>query len=366
MRKICHLTSAHNRYDVRILKKECISLASQGFKVFLVVNDANSDETIDGVSIVSTGYVPKNRRERIFLSVKQVLKVALEIDAEIYHLHDPELLQIVKPLTQKGKKVIFDAHEDTCEQIMDKEWIPRPLRKTISWMFRKYQKGIISNCIGVITVTPDIEKNLKVMNRNTVIVTNYPILNNTDETINRNENNYIFFAGGISEQWCHDIIVKAVSELDDIVYKIAGPIEDGYLERLKSLPGWNKVVYLGRIPHEKVEMEYQSSIAGMAVNHCSQLKQEGTLGNTKLFEIMAASKPVICTNYRLWKEIIDKYHCGICVEWNNTTQIAEAIMYLVDNAEEARIMGNNGRKAVEEVFNWKTQEKILVDFYNRI
>ena len=81
---------------------------------------------------------------------------------------------------------------------------------------------------------------------------------------------------------------------------------------------------------------------------------------------MAAEIPFICTDFVLWKEIVDKYDCGICVEPTNAEQIAKAIDFLISNPQKRDEMGRNGRKAVEEVYNWKNQEVTLFDFYNKL
>jgi len=50
----------------------------------------------------------------------------------------------------------------------------------------------------------------------------------------------------------------------------------------------------------------------------------------------------------------------------NPAQIAEAIDYLVTHPEEAERMGLNGRKAVEIKYNWDTEQKKLLNFYDSI
>lgn len=363
-KKVCHITSAHSRYDVRIFHKECKSLAKHGYDVTLLVNDNKSDEEKDGVKVVSTKFNPKNRLERFTKSRKLLMKKALDVDADIYHLHDPDLLPLGNKLIRIGKKVIFDSHEDVPTQIRDKDWIPKFIRNLVASIYEVYEKNSAKKYCAIISVTPHIVERFKFINPNTVMVTNYPIVDK-NETISRNPTNVICFAGGISEQWNHDIVLKAIDGIEDIKYVLAGKSSSEYLCRLKSIPGWNKAEYKGVIPHVEVKNIYSISIAGMALNYSTQAKGIGTLGNTKLFEFMEAKLPVICSNYLLWKEIIDKYKCGIYVNPNNVEEVRNAIAYIMNNPEAAQKMGENGRRAVIEKYNWDTQEKVLLDLYRK-
>ena len=107
--KICHITSAHPRYDTRILYKECTSLVNAGYEVILLVAEkkGSQHEINNGVSIIPVHFEPKNRFDRIFNSPKVMLKKALEVNADIYHFHDPELLQIALKLKKKKTKKEF-------------------------------------------------------------------------------------------------------------------------------------------------------------------------------------------------------------------------------------------------------------------
>ena len=93
--------------------------------------------------------------------------------------------------------------------------------------------------------------------------------------------------------------------------------------------------------------------------------RRGTYAVNKIFEYMEAGLPIICTDYDLWKEIVDKYDCGICVEPNNAKQIEEAIQFLISNKEKAYQMGQNGRKAVLLEYNWNTQEKEYLRIFRK-
>ena len=47
-------------------------------------------------------------------------------------------------------------------------------------------------------------------------------------------------------------------------------------------------------------------------------------------------------------------------------EIAAAIRYLLDHPDEARQMGENGRRAIKEEFNWGVEEKTLLALYEDI
>ena len=81
---------------------------------------------------------------------------------------------------------------------------------------------------------------------------------------------------------------------------------------------------------------------------------------------MMASMPFIISDFDYNKYIIDKFHCGLLVNSNDITSISNAIDYLISNSDEATKMGENGRKAVEQEFNWKNEEQKLYELYEAI
>ncbi len=363
--KVCHVTSAHQRYDGRIFRKECTSLAAAGYDCYLIVNDDKLDELKNGVNIISTGLSIKSRKERFLKSHKNLLEKMKSVSADVYHFHDPDLLSLAYKMKKGGKKVIFDFHENVSEQIKDKKWLPKILRKCISLFYKKYEYHYAAYFDALITVSPNLGKYYEKLNDNTVIITNYPIVE--EEYVEPSFNNKnICFCGGITEQWCHDIIVDMIGKIDKCNYILAGKGKEEYLNRLKQKSGWGKVKYLGVIPFEKVAEVYQNSMVGIALNVSTQIGKEGSLGNTKLFEYMLAGIPVICSDNRLWKEIITKYKCGIVVDPLNKKEIVTAIQSIFLEPEKAREMGKSGRRAVLKYFNWSVEEKKLCNLYQKL
>ena len=76
--------------------------------------------------------------------------------------------------------------------------------------------------------------------------------------------------------------------------------------------------------------------------------------------------PVVMNGSAYNRAFVERWHCGICVDPENVEEIASAIRYLLDHPEEARQMGENGRQAVREEFNWGVEEKKLLALYEEI
>lgn len=360
-RKICHVTSVHPYKDGRIFRKECQSLAKR-YDVSLIAPNVETREE-EGIHVYGVE-LPRERLKRM-RNLDVVFRKIIEVDAEVYHFHDPELIPIGYKTKKRGKRVIFDSHEDVPLQISEKDWIPKPFRKMVASLYRRYEEGKLQHYDALVSVTPSIVDRLRGCNPNTYQITNYPILKDFKD--NRTWQNSICFTGGVSVQWMHHNVIQSISDVD-VKYVVAGIVEGNYLSVLKSLPAWSKVDYKGIVTPIEVSEIQQNSLAGIALNdYVANVGYKlGSLGNTKLFEYMMSGIPVIATDFILWKEIIDKYKCGICVNPRNVTAIKDAIIFLKEHPDEAKIMGDNGRKAVQEEFNWSSQEKVLFDMYDKV
>ena len=359
------MTSAHGPEDERIFFKECVSLARSGYEVYQVSQGGSYEKY--GVHIVGVGEKPAGRLKRMTSFAKKVYEKALALDADIYHFHDPELLPYGLKLKRRGKKVIFDSHEDTLESIWEKTWLPVPIRKAAYLWFKGQQEKVCRRIDAVITVTPHLVEIFRYLNPRTVQIANFPSLDSSPAPLNRSSKTLVF-AGGISRMWNHHTIIKALELLPDCRYRLCGAAEADYLQELESLPAWDRVEYLGKIPHEEVPNLLSQSTVGLAVlSYCHNSDwKNGTMGNTKIFEEMMVGLPVVCTDFVLWHEFVERWHCGICVAPEDPDAIAAAVQYLLDHPEEARRMGENGRKAVEEEFNWDVEEKKLLALYEEI
>lgn len=89
-------------------------------------------------------------------------------------------------------------------------------------------------------------------------------------------------------------------------------------------------------------------------------------GGAVVLEAMAQSIPVIATNWGGPADYLDEC-CGILVNPNSEDLLieglAKAMTYLLENPEVAKAMGENGRKKVEEFYDWDKKIETMLSYY---
>ena len=208
----------------------------------------------------------------------------------------------------------------------------------------------------------------KAVNSNVYVVTNYPIMENIHKTKLRSDLTTLCFAGGIRSDWNHEVILKAIKDIENIKYVVAGNCTNDYLNILKQYESFDKMEFLGKINHCEVKELYAKSTIGMAL--CSYRPNTeykmGSLGNTKIFEYMMSELPVIFTDFEVFKNILTEGVYGIAVNPYSEEDVKNAIKYLIDNPDIALKMGKTGRKLVEKKYNWESQVPILLSVYEKL
>lgn len=364
--RIAHLTSAHPRFDTRIFFKECLSLKRAGYDVSLIVADGLPDQVESGVNIFGVEKA-SSRFDRMRNATKRVYRKAVELDAEVYHLHDPELMPIGLKLKRRGKKVVFDAHEDLPVQLLNKSYSRKWLLKLLSKFVAVYEAYVCSRIDGVIAATPFIEEKFKRFNLLSVAVNNFPLLSELEYTNERNcSSSDICYVGGISKVRG---IFEAVKSLEHCPEEtgliLAGRFEtEGLRCQVQELSAWPKVDYVGFVGRREVAEIYQRSIAGLVTLHPIPNYLEAL--PVKMFEYMGAGIPVVASNIPLWKEIVEGNDCGVVVDPLDPAEIAKAVSFFVSNPGEAERMGRMGRDAVLKKYNWEVEEAKLLKFYEEV
>lgn len=102
---------------------------------------------------------------------------------------------------------------------------------------------------------------------------------------------------------------------------------------------------------------YQTSVSVMGKTDTAQW-----MSPLKIFEYMAAEKPIICSNLNVLKEVLkNNYNSYLCSpsdaeEWEMT------INKIINNSVDARVVASNAYKDFVELYTWDVRAKNIMNF----
>lgn len=367
---VCHVSSAHVGLELRIYLKQCISLANAGKRVALIIT-ATSDEVerakienIDLYTLRSNSSC--GRYKRIIVKSFSAFLRTFNVKAKFYHFHDPELLPYALLMAFFGKKVIFDSHENVSEDILTKDWIPFGLRKIISCLYISFEYMCSLFLVGRVAATPSIFQSFVGVSRNDIVINNYPFLNEfipLDCQIEENRM-VLVYVGLISRARGIFQLIESLPYTNATLI-LAGRYEsDALKNELMSMQGWNQVVDHGVVSRETVRELFTTATVGI-VTYLPGPNHDDSQPN-KLFEYMSAGLPVICSDFPIWKTIVEDGFCGITVNPSDPVAISRCINSLENKTDLLQRMGSCGRSLAINKYNWRSEELKLIDFYNKL
>jgi len=368
--KVCVLTSVHMPFDGRVFHKEAKSLARAGYEVVLIARH-DKEEVVDGVRIVPLPE-PKNRFQRMTKVLWRLFRLAVKEKADVYHFHDPELMVVGLVLKLYGKKVIWDVHEHYPNSILDKFYLAKPWRRLISKSFDLFERAVVRFFDYVIYTTPFVGARYEKMKVRCGRIENYPIVA-LAETFDKDPQEKIIYLGGMSKIRGLVEVVEAFALVAQKhpqweLYLVGSCRPASFEEELKELADKRgvaaRVKFIAWVPYEEKERLSAQASMGL-ITYLPYANNTSCLPN-KLFDYMLVGLPVIASNFPLYEEVVQPNRCGRIVDPSRPDEIAQAMEYLIEHPQEARQMGQRGRRAVLETYNWEKESEKLLMIYDTV
>jgi glycosyltransferase involved in cell wall biosynthesis len=373
-KKVFIFSSAHFWNDGRVFYRESKSLAKK-YKVELhAVADFNFRE-VDGINVYGLPLwsKPSDRFSTIFILIKRILKS----NTDVFHFHDPELLAIV-PLIKiiKQKPIIFDVHEHFSSLIYEKEYIPIILRPLFSKLYSIFERLIFPFLDFVIYTTDFIGvRYKKYFGEKAFKVSNLPsisLFKNDPPKYSERSNiaiymGYMTFVRGIKE------IINAFKIVNEKFPEFELHIVGRFFSEEFQKEIYNIISELKMESVIKIKNGYKYEKMNKILYHCkiayiTYLTFPNNIAclPNKLFEYMGAGLAIVASDFDNYREIVVKNNCGVVVKPEDTLEIANATLKYIENEQFATKMSNNARRNFLSKFNWESEEKSFLEFYQKI
>lgn len=176
----------------------------------------------------------------------------------------------------------------------------------------------------------------------------------------------ILFLGRIHPKKGLDILAEAFGKIvgnrKDICLFVAGPDNNGYQEKIKSILAKNnvldKVIFSGALGGK-------DRLAALSRADMFVLPSYSEGFSMTILEAMVCRLPVIITNQCNFPEVREN-EAGLVIN-PSTDELVKAITKLLENSALSKEMGENGRKLVLEKFTWdKIADKMINLYKNAI
>jgi glycosyltransferase involved in cell wall biosynthesis len=300
------------------------------------------------------------------------------------HIHDMVIAESAFYANRNFKlPVILDLHENRPEIMRDYKHVKslsgRLLINIERWKKKYYDLGRQADRVIVVTEaskTDIIERTGKAPDR-IVVVPNTVHLNEflshpvQSEITARMHGSYnLLYIGDTSIRRGTDTAIVAVSLLKNKIpniklWLIGKSSADKVLHKIVLETDVCKNVMFEGWRDPSTFLSYLQNIDVSLSPIKRNLHHDTTYAN-KLFQYMVSGRPLIVSDCTAQADLVLAEDCGLVHRAGDPEDLAEKILFLHNNIGRAKELGANGKKAVEERWNWKLTVQPLMEMYRAL
>ena len=389
--------------DARVLY-EARTLIEAGHEVFLLCQnkpDGLSEEIVEGIKVLRVT-MPQNYLWFVWnISCygvynprwkKSLARIVKQENIEALHIHDlPRVIMGLSVARRFNIPLVADLHENYSSAVSvwrksDSHRSHRLILAIISppFLWKQIEGFSIRRADRVITIVDEAREyyiaTYGVSLNKFVILMNAPDLANfysfpiDVEIVEKYEQYFtITYIGNFGP---HRDIKTAILAMPEILQAIHNAklvlVGSGSTElALKSLVNdmqLNQAVeFTGQQPFDKIPSYITASNVCLHTYVKSTALQSTASSPHKVFQYMAMSKPsIIASSQESADRLVSNAKAGLIYSAENPHSLALAVIQLYQNSDLANKMGEAGKKAVIDKYNWDEEGKKLVDLYEQL
>jgi glycosyltransferase involved in cell wall biosynthesis len=372
--KVSHVTIGHEVTDTRILRRECAILRDSGFQVTLMAQNDQSD-TINGINISSLPVLGVRWFKRFPLMLP-ILWRLLKGEEQLLHFHDPDLLPVMLVVSLVTRKpVVWDVHEDYQSVIAynNKLWSSK-LSRVCGSLYAALELRICSLVKAVVvTVSEPIANRYQKAGIKVITCANYVDHRQVPFPVEAKPSDppLVIMSGSVQHPFAPLRLLEAFAavrrklpcRLGFFGYFYPHSLREEIMEHASKLGVEHSVECGGPYPWRQLVCDLIASArVGVLLCDPEMVNHRSTTPN-RLFEYWANGVPAICSRGTVSGDLVEGQRGGLTVPYQSTEAISEALeRFLLDEAY-AKKLGMNGRRSVDEKYNWSEEGAKLVRLY---
>jgi glycosyltransferase involved in cell wall biosynthesis len=381
--------------DSRV-KNEATSLLMQGHEVILFslnYDNLPKQEVIDGITIIR---YPSNKLEHKLSAVaydfpfyhqfmrKKINDFIVRYNVQALHIHDMVIAKAAMQANQKFKlPVILDFHENRPEIMkaykhvnsFPGHWLINLKRWGESYynLAKEAEKVIVvteSAKHDILSHIPKAAKDIGVV-PNTSKLEEFLSFGYIPEITLKMKGHFnLVYMGDTSMRRGTDTAIQAVALLKEKIpnirlWLVGRSSFDQELKNMTFSLGLNDYVSFEGWQDMKLFPSYFSNSQVCISPLKRNLHHDTTFAN-KLFQYMSVGAPLVVSDCTAQAELVLKENCGLVHRADDPTDMANKIYELYQNPEASKLMGLNGKKSVEQVWNWNLTVYPLLEIYKEL
>jgi glycosyltransferase involved in cell wall biosynthesis len=374
LQSVAVVTSIHPDFDTRVWN-HVRSLIDSGVETHFVCPWSSAESiNLPGLTLHVFPRVISRVSRPLLIPIRvfrQLLPLLRSI--QLIHFHDLDLLPWMALLSFL-KPVVYDIHENYAEEMLVRDWIPRPLRhflKILVGIWHTIFPRLIRN---LVLVTPKQAQEFAAAGLCTIVIHNYAslrLLENVRSDYSTRPDRVIFTGGNYLENGSMLLLEIAQrmkahgieAELLITDWFASPDFEDQFRLEI-SRRGLDNIRILPPVPSPEIMQLLNQATIGISPN-LRVRKQELAIPQ-KLFEYMAAALPIVTSDLPYQQMLIEQHSIGLLASPENPDSFVLAIDRLMRNKALAESLGRNGQNAFKEQYNWESQIPSLLGFYREV
>ncbi|MEX1001013.1 MAG: glycosyltransferase [Crocinitomicaceae bacterium] len=262
-------------------------------------------------------------------------------------------------------RLIYDSHEYYCGT---PELVSRP-------KIQRFWKRIERRCVPKVDKMYTVNESIAALyaneyKREVKVVRNISDAKNAELTATKKElglpldKRIVLMQGaGINIQRGAEEMVEAIQNIENAVLAIVGhgDVIPQLKEEVKEKQLEEKVLFFGKRPYAELMNFTMLSDVGISLDKDTNINYRYSLPN-KIFDYIHAGIPVLVSDLKEIKNIVERYEIGLICPSHDPKVIAAYLKKMLDNPDLYNRFKENTKRAAKEL-NWENERKVLEEIF---